>query len=281
MAELRRITTYPIKALDGFDRTNPQITKGGTIEHDREYAILAKPADKSYDPETESAASGDYINGKRTESVHRLRSTFDPAARTLTLRVQGETNSRTFDLEDRTELNTWLTDYFDQPASVRQYTDSGHHDLHKHDISGPSVISTATLRKVASWFPNINLDSMRRRFRANLEISGVPPFWEDRLVADHGEAVAFRIGDVRFEGIEPCGRCVVPSRDPDTGTEYTDFRQTFIHKRRETRPEWLDSDRFDHDFRLMTVTNIPESEWGETLQTGDSVEIIGAHSYSF
>lgn len=278
MAELRRITTYPIKALDSFESTEGQITEGGTIEHDREYAILAKPADKPYDPETESASSGDYINGKRTDAVHRLRSMFDPAARTLTLRVQGETDSRTFDLEDRTELNMWLTDYFDHPASVRQYTASGHHDLHKHDISGPSVISTATLREVASWFSGIGLDSIRRRFRANLEIDGVSPFWEDRLVADHGEAVAFRIGDVRFEGIEPCERCVVPSRDPDTGEAYDGFGRRFIRKRGETRPEWLDSDRFDNDFRLMTVTNIPKSEWSKTLQVGDSVEVIGTHS---
>lgn len=281
MAELRRITTYPIKALDPFERTAGQITAGGTIEHDREYAMLAKPAETPYNPETESASSGDYINGKRTDAVHRLRSRFDPETHTLTLRIQGETDTQTFDLEDRTELNTWLTDYFDHPASVRQYTASGHHDLHKHDISGPSVISTATLRTVASWFPTIDLDSMRRRLRANLEIDGVPPFWEDRLVANRGEAVAFRIGDVELEGVEPCERCVVPSRDPDTGTVYDGFTRKFIRKRGETRPEWLDSDRFDTDFRLMTVTNIPESEWGKTLHLGDSVEVIGTHSYSF
>ncbi len=281
MAELRRITTYPIKALDPFERTEGRITEGGTIEHDREYAILAKPADEPYEPETESASSGDYINGKRTDAVHRLRSLFDPGARTLTLRVRGEIDSRTFDLEDRTELNAWLTDYFDHPASARRYTASGHHDLHKHDISGPSVISTATLREVASWFPDIGLDSIRRRFRANLEIDGVPPFWEDRLVADHGEAVAFRIGDVKLEGIEPCERCVVPSRDPDTGEVYDGFSRRFTRKRGETRPEWLDSDRFDNDFRLMTVTNIPESEWGKTLHVGDAVEVIGTHPYTF
>lgn len=280
MAELRRITTYPVKALDSFEKTTGRITDGGTIENDREYAILGRSADEAYDPETASASgSGDYINGKRTDAVHRLRSTFDSKARTLTLRIQGETDSRTFDLEDRTEVNAWLTDYFDHPASVRRYIAGGHHDLHKHDISGPSVISTATLREVASWFPGIDLDGVRRRFRANLEIGGVPPFWEDRLVADHGDAVAFRIGDVRFDGIEPCERCVVPSRDPDTGEEYDGFRRTFIQKREETRPEWLDSDRFDTDFRLMTVTNIPESEWRKTLQMGDAVEIIGTHPY--
>lgn len=280
MAELRRITTYPIKALDPFDWETGQITEGGVIEDDREYAILDRSADESYDPDTASVSgNGDYINGKRTAAVHRLRSTFDPEARTLTIRIHGETDMHTFDLDDRTELNAWLTDYFGRPVSVRRDT-SGHHDLRKRDISGPSVISTATLREVASWFPEIETDSVRRRFRANLEIGGVPPFWEDRLVADHGEAVAFHIGDVRFEGVEPCKRCVVPLRDPDTGEKNDDFRQTFIEKRGETRPEWLDSDRFDSDFRLMTVTNIPTRDWGKTLRVGDSVEIIGTHSYS-
>ncbi len=279
MPTLRRITTYPIKALDPHERTVGQITPGGVIEHDREYAILAKDATEPYDPETESASSGDYINGKRTDAVHRVRSQFDPEARTLTLRVQGETESHTFDLDDRRELNRWLTDYFDHPASVRQYSAAGHHDLHKHDISGPSVISTATLRTVASWYPKIGIDSIRRRFRANLEIGGVPPFWEDRLIADHGQAVSFRIGAVRLVGVEPCERCVVPARDPDTGAKDEDFARTFTRKRRETRPEWLESDRFDNYFRLMTVTNVPQSEWGKTVRVGDDVSIIEAHAY--
>lgn len=279
MAELRRITTYPIKALDPYEKVEGQITEGGKIETDREYAILDRPADQSYNPDTASASSGDYVNAKRTDAVHQLRSTFDPEARTLTLRVQGETNSHTFDLEDRTELNAWLSDYFDCPASIRRDTTSGHHDYRRYGISGPSIISTATLREVASWFPNIDPDGVRRRFRPNLEIGNVPPFWEDRLFADHGEAVAFRIGTVRFEGIEPCERCVVPSRNPETGEEYDGFRQTFIRKRSETRPEWLNSDRFDHDFRLMVVTNIPKSEWGKTIQVGNSVEIIETHPY--
>ncbi|MFC6961839.1 MOSC N-terminal beta barrel domain-containing protein [Halocatena marina] len=174
MAELRRITTYPIKALDPFDRETGQITEEGVIEDDREYAILDRSADESYDPDTASVSgNGDYINGKRTAAVHRLRSTFDPEARTLMIRIQDETDAHTFDLDDRTELNAWLTDYFGRPVSVRRDA-SGHHDLRKRDISGPSVISTATLREVASWFPEIEIDSIRRRFRANLEIGGVP-----------------------------------------------------------------------------------------------------------
>lgn len=280
MPHLSRISTYPIKALDPFERTRGVITEGGTIDHDREYAILAKPADEPYDPETESAAGGDYINGKRTDAVHRLRSSFDPEARTLTLRVQGETESRTFDLENRTELNAWLTEFFGEQASVRRYTSAGHHDMHKLGVSGPSVISTGTIREVASWFPDLDVEDIRRRFRANLEVDGCPPFWEDRLFANRGEAVSFRIGDVRLVGIEPCKRCVVISRDPDTGKEHPRFREQFLRKRRETLPDWVDGDRFDTDLRLMTITNIPESEWGKSIHVGDSVGLLGTVDYS-
>jgi uncharacterized protein YcbX len=66
-----------------------------------------------------------------------------------------------------------------------------------------------------------------------------------------------------------------PTRNPDTGEEDGDFRERFIRKRRETRPEWLDSDRFDHDFRLMVITDVPESEIGEMIETGDRAEIVG------
>jgi uncharacterized protein YcbX len=278
--KVTRITVFPIKSLDPLEREQARITDGGALEWDREYAILDRPADESYDPDTASAlGNGAYINGKRTEAVHRLRSSFDPEAQTLTLRQQDGADSQTFDLNRRDELNGWLSDYFDQPVSLRRASAGGHPDHRRHGIGGPSVISTASLREIASWFNDLDTDDVRRRVRANIEIGGVPAFWEDRLYADHGEAVAFRIDDMELHGVEPCPRCIVPSRDPKYGDEHEAFRETFIRKRQETRPEWLDSDRFDHDFRLMVITSVPEREWGETIQIGDPIEIIGKHPY--
>jgi uncharacterized protein YcbX len=46
----------------------------------------------------------------------------------------------------------------------------------------PSVISTATIETVASWFDGLTVEGTRRRLRANVEVSGVPAFWEDRFV---------------------------------------------------------------------------------------------------
>ncbi|MFC7154317.1 MOSC domain-containing protein [Halomarina halobia] len=276
MAELRRITTYPVKSLDPQVREAARVVERGALDGDREYAMVAAPEDAPHDPETASVGGrGDYVNGKRTARVHRLRSTVDREARTLTLREHGSEGSLTFDLDDRAALNAWLSDYFGEPVSVRREPAGGFPDDRQH--SGPTVVSTATLREVASWF-DLDLDSARRRFRASLEIGGVPAFWEDRLYADRGEAVAFRVGDVELLGVNPCQRCVVPSRDPDTGEATLDFRETFIRRRGETRPGWLDSERYDHDFRLMVNTRVPEREWGKTLRTGDEVEVLGTRS---
>jgi len=80
------------------------------------------------------------------------------------------------------DLNRWLSEYFDRQVSVRWDGNGQHDDRERH---GPSVVSTATLREVAAWF-DFDVESARRRFRANLELGGVPPFWEDQLVHRRG-----------------------------------------------------------------------------------------------
>jgi len=57
---------------------------------------------------------------------------------------------------------------------------------------------------------------------------------------------AFEVGRIRFEGVTPCGRCVVPKRDPDTGEEINGLRERFIRRRRTTVPDWVDEDAFEH-----------------------------------
>jgi hypothetical protein len=140
--------------------------------------------------------------------------------------------------------------------------------------TGPTVVATATLRELAAWF-DIKTDSARRRFRTNLEVDGVPPFWCDRLFADDGEVVEFTVGDAALLGVTPCARCVTPTRDPDTGDPTPAFRETFVEHRRRTRPPWTDSSRYDHDFRVTVAARVPEAAAGETVSVGDPVERLG------
>ncbi|WP_423746549.1 MOSC N-terminal beta barrel domain-containing protein [Haladaptatus sp. SPP-AMP-3] len=259
---LTRIAVHPIKSLEPVTLQTAEIGENGGLQHDREYAM--------FDDDEK------YVNGKRTADVHRIRASFDDAIQHVTLRQEGksEESARRFNLsDDWAELADWLTEYFGYPVHLKRESKGGFPD--DTVLSGPTVISTATLREVASWFDGLDEHQMRLRLRANLEIGGVPPFWEDRLYSDHDHGVAFRIGDVTFRGANPCQRCIVPVRDPHTGEEYSEFQRLFIENRERTLPEWADRARFDHYFRLMVNTKVPESEWKSEVAVGDELEILG------
>ncbi|NLV07532.1 MOSC domain-containing protein [Haloarcula rubripromontorii] len=258
MAHVERLTVYPVKALDGMDFESVAIRPGGTLAHDREFAMFD--------------AGGDVVNGKRTDRVHDIDTGYDPEAGTLS--VTTDDDSTSFDLRDergRSRAADWLGAFFDVDLTVERDETLGYVDRRE---MGPSVISTATLETVASWFDDVTVDGLRRRLRANVEIGGAPAFWEDRFVG--ADAPAFRAGGVRFEGVTPCGRCVVPQRDPDTGEETTGFREQFIERRQETFPEWADRDAFDHFYTLMLIARVPEADRGAELAVGDSVEVVPA-----
>jgi uncharacterized protein YcbX len=54
-----------------------------------------------------------------------------------------------------------------------------------------------------------------RRFRPNLVVDGDAPYAED-----HWRRI--RVGDVEFEGVKNCSRCVVTTIDPDSGRKHPD-----------------------------------------------------------
>jgi len=265
---LSRIAIYPIKSLDPVERRRTELIERGALAGDREFAIRD--------------TDGGYVNGKRTADVHRLRTAFDEELTEVRLRVEGAgtgagngiDEGQSFSLVgDRDPLERRLSEFFGYPVTVDREPGGGFPD--DTAASGPTVVSTATLREVASWFPGIDIDGMRRRLRANLEVDGVPPFWEDRLYANREHTVAFTIGDVAFEGVNPCQRCVVPSRDPDTGEEYEDFKETFIERREETLPDWANEAWYEHFFRLMVNMRVPEPGWGEGIAVGEEVRVLG------
>lgn len=252
--QLGRIIIFPIKALDGVVVESARLTSGGILEHDRVYAI--------YD------TAGKVVNGKRTPRVHELRCAFDPQIHEVQLWPNGQTPQQ-FQLDNPEPIEKWLGEFFGFPVVLRHETEKGFPD--DREAFGPTIVSEPSLRAIQSWYPELTLESMRRRFRANLELLDGQPFCEDALFGAAGELKPFQIGEIKFFGHNPCQRCVVPTRDPDSAQPVPEFQKKFMQLRKESLPPWANSQRFNHFYRFAINTSVPPSEGGKQLHVGDTV----------
>ncbi|AFY69099.1 MOSC domain protein beta barrel domain protein [Thalassoporum mexicanum PCC 7367] len=260
MPHLASIHIFPIKALDGVIVSEAQIQTGGSLVGDRQFAIFD--------------SKGKYVNGKNNQQVHQIRASYDLSNRQVELSRQDGGNRARFNLEgDRQALVNWLSDYFGFAVTLQENLSTGFPDDKKS--TGPTIISTATIAKMTEWFPELDQNQLRLRFRTNLEIADILPFWEEQLYGEVTQLVRFKIGTVEFVGTNPCQRCIVPTRDPLTGESYAGFQKTFLQKRTETLPDWATRSRFNHFYRLAINTNIAApTEAGKVLRVGDPVEIL-------
>jgi MOSC domain-containing protein len=288
MPRLANIRLHPIKALDPASVNEARIGPNGGLELDRVWALYS--------------ADGRWVNGKRTPAIHLIRAAYPPDVSSVTLTVPGDCRTipaMTFAFPGDTEgASEWFSMYFEQAVQVR-YTRDGFPD--DGLASGPTIVSTASLEAVCEWFPGMALEEARRRFRTTLEIDGavspngsalkpelpskaeprsatdelsrpeeLPAFWEDQLFAEEETSVIrFKIGDISFEGSNPCARCPVPARDSRTGATDDGFQKHFVEMRRAELPTWSPAARFDHFYRLATNTRVPSTECGKVLRVGD------------
>jgi hypothetical protein len=252
---LGQIQIFPIKSLDGLLVEQTQVTSGGILANDRIYAIFDK--------------DGKVVNGKRTARVHELRCNFDAKIEEVQFWKNGESSRAQFQLDDSDQIGEWLGEFFGFTVTLRRDFEKGFPD--DREAFGPTITSDASLREVQKWFPELTLESLRRRFRSNLELTGDAPFCEDRLFGAPGESKPFQIGAVKFFGHNPCQRCVVPARDPDSGRAISDFQKKFMELRKKYLPEWANAQRFNHFYRFAVNTSIPLTETGKSLRVGDLV----------
>lgn len=257
MPFLSKILLYPIKSLDGVEVSSATVLEGGALAHDREFALFD--------------AQGKVVNAKRTATIHTIRAAFDLAAREVRVWTL-ERSPQSFHLDgDRSALNAWFSEVFEQPVMLRQNLHMGFPD--DTNASGPTLISVASLEAIAGWFPDLSVSEIRRRFRANLEIGDAPAFWEDQLMAEPGQLLPFQLGEVSMLGSHPCQRCVVPTRDSQTGDRLPQFQAQFSQQRQATLPDWAVTRHFNYFYRLTLNTKVPPSEAGKHFHLGDSATV--------
>ena len=256
---LARIQIHPIKTLDPVEVQSATIGPAGSLQFDRAWAV--------------HSLDGRIVSATRVSAMHLIRATYSPDFSQVTLAVPNDPariEPGTFAFPADTErAAAWFTEFLKQPVMLR-HDPSGIPD--DRIASGPTVISTASLDTVCEWFPELTIAEARLRFRANLEIDGVPAFWEDQLFgAELRSVVRFRLGEVALEGSYPCIRCPIPARDPLTGAETIGFQKRFTQLRQARLPPWSHADRFEHFYCLATNTRVPSGKAGNQLHVGDSL----------
>ena len=94
-----------------------------------------------------------------------------------------------------------------------------------------------------------------RRFRPNLVVEGCEAFAEDQWQT-------LLMGDVQFRRVKPCGRCVIPSIDPDSAEKNPEVVRTLASFRKSGK-------------RVLFGQNLTASGSGR-LHTGMAVSLIDA-----
>lgn len=254
------IRIYPIKSLPGVRLERVTLRDNGALADDRRWAMF------DFD--------GRVVNGKRTPRVHALNARFGEPIEQVTLIDRATGSSLECNLARQPErAAAWLSEFFAFPIQLREDVECGIPD--DPEAFGPTVIGAQTLEAVAGWFPPLEPEEMRRRFRANLELSCPAAFWEDCLFAAAGQVVHFAIGEAQFVGTNPCQRCVVPTRQSESGEVYPQFAATFGRRREVALSSWACGSRFDHFYRLAVNTRGVGHQLGRKLRVGDRVKVLG------
>lgn len=266
MSYVASIHIYPVKSLDGIAVSQATIIASGALGGDRSFAICDR--------------KGELVNTKRNSGVHFLRFSFDTKHRIAGLKIQDTEQEIFFHIDrERPGIEYWLSNYFGYPVKLIENLLTGFPD--DTAAPGPTIISTATIAEVASWFPRVSVNEMRHRLRANIEIGDVPAFWEDQLFGAADEVVRFKIGPVIFEGINPGHPCILSTRNSAAKEAYPNLKNLLAAKQNEIMPELLKQGHLNHFSRLLVNTRVPLQPAEKRVHIGDEVQIISVRKSVF
>ncbi len=246
---------YPIKSLDGLSVMNVSALNNGALVGDRAHYLEDR--------------EGKVFNAKRSDKIHLIRCHFDDARRKVFLSFKGMP-FEAFDLEaDMERVHRFLSRVLGEWVWLKKAGLGGFPD----DVEAPgcTLVSEASLYRVGQWF-GLGFDEVLRRFRPNLVISGVEPFWEDQWLGEgEQDGLVLRFGGLELKALKACRRCVVPTRSSLDGVETLDFVKCFTkHRSSELHPKALAS-RFGMSYRLGINTVRIDTQEQSELRVGAEV----------
>jgi len=209
-ARIAAIHRYPVKGLAGQKLDAVELAPGGTLPHDRRFAIVhgasqCDPTAPSWQPKRQ------FLQLMTDERLALLGIGYDDATEALTLKREGKQVARgLLSLPIGQELiNQFLNAFMKDPRGALKI------------VTAPGVAFTDKPEKLVSI---INLSSVRdiervtrapvdpQRFRGNLLVEDLPAWSEFDLIDRE-----ITVGPVRMKLVSRIGRCAATNVNPATG----------------------------------------------------------------
>jgi uncharacterized protein len=234
MLKLTQINVYPVKSLDGFSPDSAIVEKRG-LQHDRRWLI--------------TDTDGMFLTQRTNPKMAMLRATIEgdclviqeknKPSNDFKIPINTEGSLSPVTVWDDTvkaasvskEVDGFLSDFLEKEVRLVKMPDTTERRIEENYNRGNDIVSFAdgypfliigeasmadlNEKIIAPLSPESRRDFVPlniRRFRTNFIFSGGKPFQED-------DFKNFKIGDVDFMGMKNCARCVLTTRDPDTGVK--------------------------------------------------------------
>lgn len=215
-AKLETINVFPVKSVGGISMSNAFVEFQGLV-FDRRF-MLAKP-------------DGSMVTARKYPQLLTIKSTLlpvglrftDDSGRTCDLRyddISGERFETTvwkdtfIAYKTRDRVDDWFSTLLGEPVHLLFSGEQSNRHREKlgHNVSFADgypllLISEASLEELNR---RCSVPQTMTQFRTNLVASGVSPFAEDSWKT-------IRVGDVVFDLVKPCERCIMTTANPNTG----------------------------------------------------------------
>jgi uncharacterized protein len=221
--QLSQINIFPVKSLDGFSPDSAVVEKRG-LQHDRRW-MITEPNGAFITQRTngkmallKAIIEGDsLVIFEKNKPENLVKIGLDTEGSSIGVTVWDDTvlASRTTAIADE-----FLSDFLEKQCVLTKMNAKNDRRVDEKYNLGDDIVSFADgypfliigETSMEDLNNRLGVPLSIRRFRTNFVFSGGTPFMEDTFKN-------FKIGDVDFVGVKPCARCVLTTRDPDSGVK--------------------------------------------------------------
>ena len=209
------LNRFPVKGLSAETLSAVTLATGEGVPGDRLYGFARY--DSGFDPENPKPLPKDrFVVLAQEAGLAGLKTSFDADTETIEILARGE--ARRFDMRDadgRIAGARFLAEVLDlSDPQPPVFVSSAPHRFTDVSVVSPQMmnaISVLNLASVRALGERLGVEVHPARFRANVEIDGLPPFLELDAV---GSILSF--GDVRLRVLSRTKRCAATEVNPET-----------------------------------------------------------------